>query len=145
MNNVRFKKFHALAMAPEFANETDSGADLRWYEDMTGVLLNPGETRRFWTGIGVRLPAHTELQIRPRSSMSAKGLLCHFGTCDESYVGQLGIVITNLGREAVVISRGDKIAQAVIVSRLPGVTFDEVEDLGETVRGERGWGSSGKQ
>jgi dUTP pyrophosphatase len=143
MLEVQWRKFHHLAMTPTFAHESDSGADLRWYEDVAGIGLYSGETRRFWLGVGVRLPVGYELQIRPRSSMSAKGILCHFGSCDESYVGQIAAVLTNLSNSTVMIQRGDKVCQGVVMPRVVGVRYAEVDDLGATERGAAGFGSSG--
>jgi dUTP pyrophosphatase len=141
---VRWKRFHPLAVEPTFAHESDSGADMRYWDDVTGVTMFPGETSKLHLGVGVRLPVGYELQLRPRSSMSAKGILCHLGTCDESFVGQLAAVLTNLTRDPIVIQRGDKICQAVIVQRAIGVRFTEADDLGVTERNSNGWGSTGK-
>lgn len=153
MIEVKFRLFAPEARAPEYAHDTDSGADIRWFGDVErlgppqnvrGVTLYAGETAKFWTGIGVRLPAGYELQIRPRSGYSAKAILCAYGTVDESYTGQIAVVLTNLGRNPVSIQRGDKIAQAVLALKAPRMAFAQVDDLGETDRGDRGFGSTGK-
>lgn len=141
---VKWKRFRPEARMPEYAYSSDYGADLRWFGDVEGMMLWPGNTDRFWLGIGVRLPEGYELQLRPRSSMSARGIICAFGTCDESYTGQLAAVLTNTTNEPIAIKRGDAICQAVIVPRYRA-TFEEVDDLGEAERGAAGFGSTDKR
>lgn len=131
------------ARLPEYAKPGDSGADLRWYEDtIAKLVIDPNKTALLWTGIGIQLPAGFEAQIRPRSSLSAKGIWCAFGTVDSGYRGQLGIALTNTTREAFLVERGDRIAQLVIAPVVQA-QFMQVDSLESSARGDTGFGSSG--
>jgi dUTP pyrophosphatase len=139
---VKFKRFSDLARAPSYAKGGDSGADLHAASVGAGPLW-PGETRVVWTDIGVELPEGYELQIRPRSSLSAKGILCHFGTVDSGYRGQLGVTLTNLTTEPYPLQVGDRVAQAVIAP-VQQVVFEAVEELAPSERSTLGFGSTGR-
>lgn len=139
---VKFKRFRPEARIPEYAHPTDTGADLRFCEEAAGINLWAGETRVCWTGIGIELPPGWEAQIRPRSSLSSKGILVAFGSVDEGYRGQLGVTITNTTREQYVLRKGDKIAQLVVCPRHTA-TFEEVDELGKSERAGGGFGSTG--
>lgn len=144
MVEVKFRSMVHGVRAPEYAHPCDSGADLRWYEEHEkAACLWPGDTRVLWTGIAIELPPGWEAQIRPRSSLSCKGIICHFGTIDNGYRGQLGVALTNTTRERYIVQRGDKIAQLVIAP-LVRAQFTEVEQLSETSRSENGFGSTGR-
>lgn len=73
--------------------DTDSGYDVRCIEE---IMLNTGETKTINTGIFLKIPYGFECQVRPKSSLSSKGLLVHLGTIDEGYRGQIKITVTNL-------------------------------------------------
>lgn len=139
---VKFKKFSGLARAPSYAKQWDSGADLHAASVGVGPIW-PGETRVVWTDIGVELPEGYELQIRPRSSLSAKGILCHFGTVDSGYRGQLGVTLTNLTTDPYPVQVGDRVAQAVIVP-VHQVAFVAVDELAPSARSDSGFGSTGR-
>jgi dUTP pyrophosphatase len=74
--------------------------------------------------------------------MSLKGILCHTGTIDSGYRGEVSAIITNLGPDTAIISRGDRIAQ-VIVTHYVGTVFVPVASLNESERGTAGFGSTG--
>lgn len=139
---VRFKRFSEHARAPVYAKPGDSGADL-YAVDVGNGPLWPGETRVVWTDIGIELPEGYEAQVRPRSSLSAKGVLIHLGTVDSGYRGSLGVTMTNLGREPYPVARGDRVAQLVIAP-VVRAEFVEAEQLAESTRGAAGYGSTGK-
>lgn len=143
MVEVKFRAMTHGVRTPEYAHPGDSGADLRWYEEHEkAATLWPGDTRVFWTGLAIELPPGWEAQIRPRSSLSCKGIICHFGTIDNGYRGQLGVALTNTTRERYIVQRGDRIAQLVI-SACTRAQFTEVDQFSDSARGERGFGSSG--
>ncbi len=99
------------------------------------------------TGISVALPAGWEAQVRPRSGLARdKGLtmINSPGTIDADYRGEIVVLALNLGREAVVIRRGDRIAQ-MIVAPVPAITLREVESLPGSARGEGGFGHTGSR
>jgi len=141
MTTLRYK---LLADVPPPAYQTAgaSGIDLCAREN---VDIDPSVTVVIKTGIAVELPPGTEGQIRPRSSMSKRGLLCHLGTIDNDYRGELAVVMTNIDRYyGVCITKGDRIAQLVIAP-VERVELVRVEQLSETARGERGFGHTGKR
>lgn len=125
------------------ANPTDSGVDLRASESIT---IPYGNTVLVGTGVRLELPLDCEAQVRPRSSFNLQGIFVPLGTIDQSYRGEIKVVISNFStnKEDVVIEKGTKIAQLVTNELLP-VSYNrtDVIDL-QTSRGEGGFGSSGK-
>jgi dUTP pyrophosphatase len=110
------------------------------------VTLKPGARAMVPTGLSVAIPEGYEIQVRPRSGLAAKhGLTCLNtpGTIDSDYRGEIKVILINLGAEAFVIQRGERIAQLVLapVTRL---AWSEVDALDETARGAGGFGSTGR-
>lgn len=106
------------------------------------VVIAPGETVLIPSGFSIELPLGFEAQVRPRSGLAIKyniGILNSPGTIDSDYRGEVKIIMTNFGREPFTVKRGDRIAQMVI-HRYARADWDEVEQLGETTRGEGGFG-----
>ena len=139
---VLFKRVHADAVLPAYAHPGDAGLDLCACEAAT---LLPGERRLVRTGLVMELPSGTEAQLRPRSGLARKHgitLLNTPGTIDEGYRGELGVILVNLGQEPFEVVPGMRIAQMVIAPVLR-VAVEESETLGETCRGEGGFGSTG--
>ena len=111
------------------------------------VTIEPGARALIPTGLAVALPPGHELQIRPRSGLALKNgimLANSPGTIDEDYRGEIGIIMLNAGNVAFVVTRGLRIAQAVLAPVLQ-VAWEEVEALDETARGVGGFGSTGVQ
>ena len=111
----------------------------------TDETLLPGQRRKIPTGIAIALPEGYEAQIRPRSGLALKHgitLLNAPGTIDEGYRGELGVILVNLGQEPFEVSPGMRIAQMVVAPVLR-VAVAESETLGETRRGDGGFGSTG--
>lgn len=109
-------------------------------------MLDPGQSAMFDTGWSVALPEGFEMQVRPRSGLAAKygvTVLNSPGTVDSDYRGPLKVILINHGGKPFRVHTGDRIAQGVIspVSRL---SFDEALSLPETIRGENGFGSTGR-
>lgn len=136
---------------PSYETAGAAGADLRANlrpEDRTtGVTLVPMQRAILPTGLRVEIPPGFEMQIRPRSGLAVKhGITLPNtpGTIDSDYRGPLGVALVNLGAEPYVIQHGDRIAQAVIAPVLQA-GFRAVQALGETARGEGGFGSTGKR
>lgn len=142
MTVVRFKKFSDLARHPTYAKPGDSGADLVIANlgELTTPLY-PGHTAVVWTDIGIELPHGYEAQVRPRSSVSRKGLLVHHGTVDGGYRGNIGVTVTNVGMTPSLISIGDRLAQLVIAP-VAAAEFELVDELEDSERGTGGYGSS---
>ncbi|MGN1334731.1 MAG: dUTP diphosphatase [Anaerovoracaceae bacterium] len=129
---------------PEYATEGSAGADLRAYIEEP-VILQPGERRLIPTGLFVELPPGIEAQVRARSGLSVKhgiGLVNGVGTVDSDYRGEWNVPLINWGSEPYTIHNGDRIAQVVFSSYIQA-SFDPVEKIDETARGEGGFGHTG--
>lgn len=142
--NIKVKKLYKDVELPEYKT---SGAAAFDFESMIDIIINPNETRIIPTGLAFEIPDGYELQVRPRSGLSAKTKLRVSnspGTIDSDYRGEVCIILDNISsEESYTINRGERIAQGVI-SKVEKITFEEVEDLSETERGEAGFGSTGK-
>lgn len=131
---------------PFYAKEGDSGVDVCCRE---AFAVYPGEVKIIKTGLFVRIPhAGLEIQARPRSGMSAKTKLRIAnspGTIDSDYTGEIGIIFDNIGEEPVKFNMGERIAQLVLcpVYKIKWDPVASKEDLGQTNRGENGFGSTG--
>ena len=131
---------------PKYATEMSAGMDLRANINET-VILQPGERRLIPTGIHIGLPEGYEAQIRPRSGLAYKHgvtVLNSPGTIDADYIGDVGVILINHGNEPFPVNDGDRIAQMVI-AQYTQVTWDEVDELTKTERGEGGFGHTGKK
>lgn len=107
-------------------------------------LIKAGETRVIATGVSIELPDGYEMQIRPRSGLSAKyDILQILGTIDSDYRGDIGIIIKNIGEVGFAVGEGDRIAQAVF-NKVELPVLIKVDEIGETKRGSSGFGSTGK-
>ena len=132
---------------PAYETEGAAGMDLRAaVPEEAPVTLQPGARQMIPTGLSMAIPEGYEVQVRPRSGLAAKhGLTClnSPGTVDSDYRGELKVILINLGAEPFVIRRGERIAQMVVAPVTRG-RFQEVDVLPETVRGEGGFGSTGR-
>ena len=129
---------------PRYATPLSAGVDLCANLDAP-VTLAPLERRLVPTGLYIALPAGYEAQVRPRSGLALKHgitLLNSPGTIDADYRGELGVILANLSDQPFTVADGDRIAQLVI-ARHETVTWEPVEALGDTERGEGGFGHSG--
>lgn len=135
---------------PAYASAGAAGADLRANlrpaDRARGLRLATLDRALVPTGLRLALPAGWEMQIRPRSGLALRhglALVNAPGTIDADYRGELAILLVNLGREAVTIGHGDRIAQGV-VAPAPQAAFALREELSETGRGAGGFGSTGR-
>ncbi|HRI88396.1 MAG TPA: dUTP diphosphatase [Candidatus Hydrogenedentes bacterium] len=130
---------------PAYETEHAAGMDLRASVTVPQTL-QPGERALIPTGLRIALPEGYEAQIRPRSGLALKhgiSLLNTPGTIDADYRGEIRIIMANLGQEPFVIQRGDRIAQ-MVVAPVTRVEWSIADTLDETVRGEGGFGHTGK-
>ena len=143
MVKVYIEKCREGVTTPQYARPGDAGVDLAAAED---VYLLPYDTLAIPTGIKVALPEGYELQIRPRSGLSLKtGLRIANspGTIDSGYRDEIGVIVTNTGEKAYMISKGDRIAQAVL-QKVPMIEWEEVEDVSSIgINRGGGFGSTG--
>ena len=130
------------ARMPERQSDLASGFDL--HACLAGGPLVIGEAPvRVPTGIAIAAPAGIDVQVRPRSGLTARGVMAAFGTVDADFRGELHVTMYCLPSTGTFEVRdGDRIAQ-IVVSRLAPVAWGEVDSLEETERGSGGWGSTG--
>jgi dUTP pyrophosphatase len=127
---------------PSYATDGAAGMDIVSAED---VILPPGGRHAVTTGFAIAIPHGYEVQVRPRSGLALKhgiSLPNTPGTIDSDYRGEMKVIMINLGQEAFVVARGDRIAQLVVAPVQPA-RFVEVDTLDETARGAGGFGSTG--
>jgi dUTP pyrophosphatase len=128
---------------PVYASAHAAGMDVVAAESLT---LSPGQRHAVATGFALAIPDGYEVQVRPRSGLALKhGITCANapGTIDSDYRGELKVILANFGNEAFEVKRGERIAQ-IVPAPVLRAAFDEVEELGETVRGAGGFGSTGR-
>ncbi len=130
---------------PKYMTEGSAGMDLYANVD-EDVTLKVGEIKLVKTGISIAMPNGYEAQIRPRSGLSYKygiTMVNSPGTIDADYRGEIGVILINVGSEDFIVKRGERIAQMVI-NEVKIVNFQLVDTLDETVRGDGGFGHTGK-
>ena len=121
-------------------HDTDSGYDLKTTRPFK---LLPNQTKLIPTSLFLELDKNIEAQVRPKSSISAKGILVHFGTVDSDYRGEVQVVMQNLDQHGVEFEAGQKIAQ-IVFSKKTDVELEQTEDISnDTKRGIGGFGSTG--
>lgn len=143
MIQVRVKKLHEMAKVPKYAHTGDYGdlaADLCSVEDIT---LRTGDVRTIATGIAMEFPSEYGGIIADRSGLAMRGLTTFAGVIDPGYRGEIRVVVSYFGKEPLSIKVGDRIAQIRIVRRIEA-NFVEAEEITETERSARGFGSSGQ-
>jgi len=129
-------------ITPQYKTVGSSGADLVLNTE-SSVTIEAGGIATLPTGTFVELPVGYEAQVRPRSSMSAKGVIVPVGTIDNDYRGEIKIVVINNSGVKQTFAPLERIAQLVIAP-VAQVDFITADNLGETTRGENGFGSTGK-
>ena len=146
MVKILIKKTNRKVITPKYKTDGSSGVDLSAFLDKE-VVIKPNSSGLIPTGLQVAIPEELEIQIRPRSGLAAKesiGVLNSPGTIDSDYRGELKIILFNHGNKDFIINNGDRIAQMVLVPILK-MEFEEVDSLPETIRGQGGFGSTGKK
>lgn len=128
---------------PVYAHDDDSGADLRAAINAP-IVIYPREVKRIPTGIRVDIPTGLELQVRPRSGLSSKGVVVANspGTVDAGYRGEVGVLLANIGDKPAAIQPNERIAQAVLAPVMKA-RFIPVDILDDTPRGMKGFGDTG--
>ncbi len=110
------------------------------------IVIVPRETLMIPTGLSIELPQGYECQVRSRSGLAAKnGIFCLNapGTIDSDFRGEIKVILSNFGNEHFTINYGDRIAQ-IVIAKYERVTWDMVDTLSSTARGDGGFGSTGK-
>lgn len=137
---LEVKKLDPLAKLPTRAHSDDAGLDLYSLEE---CVLESGERRAIKTGVALAIPTGYVGLIWDKSSIPAKwGVKTMGGVIDASYRGEIHVIVINLSNMPYTVEKGVKMAQLLIQKvELPEVC--EVSELDDTIRGERGFGSSG--
>lgn len=153
-DKIKCKKLHNNAKLPEKAGKLEACYDFFCVEDDDFVCdhdsnksffsLQPQKSHIFHTGIAIQLPKHYGLFLWDRSSMGAKKNIHRLaGVIDPTYTGEILVSLVNLSNETHNIYSGDKIIQGHVAPILT-TKIVEVEELEDTYRGDKGFGSTGK-
>jgi len=130
---------------PQYETAHAAGMDLRAFT-AEQIVIKPFQRMLVPTGLHIELPVGFEAQIRPRSGLAYKhgiSIVNAPGTIDADYRGEIKVLLINLSDVDFVINNGDRIAQMVI-ARHETISWEAVEQLNETARGEGGYGHTGK-
>ena len=145
MVKVLIKKLDPAVKLPEYKTTGASGMDLIAFIRQP-LELKPQMSCIVPTGLAVAFPENYEIQVRPRSGLAAKNnisILNTPGTIDSDYRGEIKVIIHNHGNRNFIINNGDRIAQ-MILCPVVKMKLEEAIDLPETIRGQSGFGSTGK-
>lgn len=145
MTVLKIEKLPHNQILPEYKTEGAAGMDL-CAAISEPLELKPLERTLIPTGLKIELEHGYEAQIRPRSGMSIKHgitLINCVGTIDEDYRGEVCVPVVNISNEAYTIQPQERIAQ-MVVSKYEQAKIEVVTQLTETIRGEGGFGSTGK-
>jgi dUTP pyrophosphatase len=126
---------------PSYAHEGDAGMDFYSTED---YVLKPGERHSFETKIAMEIPHGYVGLVWDKSGISRKqGIKILGGVVDSTYRGEIVMSLVNLGQDPYVVKKGDKIAQ-MLIQPVEHVKIEEVKELNDSARGEKGFGSTGR-
>ena len=142
---MNIKKLNEKAMIPTYGSASAAGADLYACEEETVTIL-PGETKLIHTGIAMEIPEGLVGLIYARSGLATKKGLApanKVGVVDSDYRGEIMVALHNHGTAEQTVAYGERIAQMVFAPYM-AAEFSVVEELGDTVRGAGGFGSTGK-
>ena len=145
MVKVLIKKLDPSVKLPEYKTSGASGLDLRAFIKEP-IEIKPKTSSLIPTGLSVAFSEDYEIQVRPRSGLAAKKnitVLNTPGTIDSDYRGEIKVIIYNHGDENFLVNNGDRIAQ-MILAPVVKMELEEVNNLPESIRGDGGFGSTGK-
>ena len=145
MVKVLIKKLDPSVELPEYKTSGASGMDLIAFLK-SSINIKPKKSSLIPTGLSVAFSENYEIQIRPRSGLAAKkniSVLNTPGTIDSDYRGEIKVIIYNHGDTDFVVNNGDRIAQ-MMLSPVIKMKLEETDKLPKTIRGEGGFGSTGK-
>ena len=145
MAKVLIKKLDPAVELPAYKTEGASGMDLMALLNEP-INLKPNSSCLVPTGLAVAFSSDYEIQIRPRSGLAAKNSISVLntpGTIDSDYRGEIKVILFNHGKSDFLINNKDRIAQMILTPVIK-MDLEETDDLPETIRGEGGFGSTGK-
>ena len=145
MAKILIKKLDPTAELPAYKTDGASGMDLMALIKEP-INLKPNSSCLVPTGLTVAFSSDFEIQIRPRSGLAAKNSISVLntpGTIDSDYRGEIKVILFNHGKNDFLINNKDRIAQMILTPVIK-MDLEETDDLPETIRGEGGFGSTGK-
>ena len=145
MVRVLIKKLDPKVTLPSYKTKGASGMDLIAFVKEK-IVIKPQTSALIPTGLSVAFSEDYEIQIRPRSGLAAKnniGVLNSPGTIDSDYRGELKIIIFNHSNHDFIVNNNDRVAQMVLTP-IAKIELEEANELPKTLRGEGGFGSTGK-
>ena len=145
MVRVLIKKLDPKVTLPSYKTEGASGMDLMAFMKEK-IVIKPQTSALIPTGLSVAFSEDYEIQIRPRSGLAAKNnisVLNTPGTIDSDYRGELKIIIFNHSNHDFIVNNNDRVAQMVLTP-IAKIELEEANELPKTLRGEGGFGSTGK-
>jgi dUTP pyrophosphatase len=145
MAKVLIKKLNPNVELPAYKTNGASGMDLMAFIEEP-IKIAPNSSYLVPTGLSVAFSGDYEVQIRPRSGLAAKKnitVLNAPGTIYSDYRGEIKIILFNHGKDNFLINNKDRVAQ-MILTPVVKMEFEETASLPDTVRGEGGFGSTGK-
>ena len=145
MARVLIKKLNPNVELPVYKTSGASGMDLMAFIEES-IKIEPNSSYLVPTGLSMAFSEDYEVQIRPRSGLAAKKgitVLNTPGTIDSDYRGEIKIILFNHGKEDFIINNKDRVAQ-MILTPVVKIELEETNDLPGTLRGEGGFGSTGK-
>ena len=145
MAKVLIKKLNPNVNLPAYKTSGASGMDLMAFIDES-IKIAPNSSYLVPTGLSMAFSEDYEVQIRPRSGLAAKNSISVLntpGTIDSDYRGEIKIILFNHGKEVFLINNKDRIAQ-MILTPVVKMEFEETDNLPDSIRGDGGFGSTGK-
>ncbi len=137
---IKVKRVSETAKLPVRGTSGSAGLDI--FSDEDYIVLDPGETRKIATGIGIQLPPGTVGLLLDRSSLGSQGIHNFAGVIDSDYRGEVFVVLHNTTSDPYYIVHGHKISQLVVVPYIELHPY-EVDELTTTERGKGAFGSTG--
>ena len=145
MAKILIKKLDPAVKIPDYKTIGSSGMDLMAFIKKP-IIVKSNTSAIVPTGLSLAFSSQYEIQIRPRSGLAAKNQISVLntpGTIDSDYRGEIKIIIFNHGNKDFMINNEDRVAQMVLMPVVK-MELEETNSLPETVRGEGGFGSTGK-
>ena len=145
MPKVLIKKLNSKVELPAYKTTGASGMDLMAFIEKP-IKIVPNSSCLVPTGLSVAFSDDYEIQIRPRSGLAVKNSITVLntpGTIDSDYRGEIKIILFNHGKEDFIINNKDRVAQMVLTPVIK-IELEETDNLPDTLRGEGGFGSTGK-
>tara|TARA_B100000787_G_scaffold5250_1_gene3948 strand:+ start:430 stop:867 length:438 start_codon:yes stop_codon:yes gene_type:complete len=145
MAKVLIKKLNPDVELPVYKTNGASGMDLMAFIEGP-IKITPNSSYLVPTGLSMAFSKDYEVQIRPRSGLAAKNgitVLNTPGTIDSDYRGEIKVILFNHGKKDFLINNKDRVAQ-MILTPVVKMEFEETNNLPDTLRGEGGFGSTGK-